>query len=121
MKKVGTIVNIRECRDQGLTKQATALRLGLDRKTVAKYWDGPTDDPEKPRYKQRAKLTDSYLEYIMERLDKFPELTAERIYREIKKKGSYKLLLNIKKKGLTFSFFSFIIKLKNPNYVKKGR
>lgn len=87
MKKVGTIVNIRECRDQGLTKKATALRLGLDRKTVAKYWDGPTDDPEKPRYKQRVKLTDSYLEYIMERLKKFPELTAERIYREIKKKG----------------------------------
>lgn len=84
---MGTIVNIRECRDQGLTKQATAQRLGLDRKTVAKYWDGPTDDPEKPRYKQRIKLTDSYLEYIMERLDKFPELTAERIYREIKKQG----------------------------------
>ena len=80
-------MNIRECRDQGLTKKATALRLGLDRKTVAKNWDGPTDDPEKPRYKQRVKLTDSYVEHIMERLKKFPELTAERIYREIKKKG----------------------------------
>ena len=66
MKKVGTIVNIRECRDQGLTKKATALRLGLDRKTVAKYWDGPVEDPEKPRYRQRVKLTDSYLEYIMD-------------------------------------------------------
>ena len=68
MKKVGTIVNIRECRDQGLPKKATALRFGLARKPVAKYWDGPTDDPEKPRYNQRVKLTDSYLESIMERL-----------------------------------------------------
>ena len=87
MKKVGTIVNIRECRDQGLTKKATALRLGLDRKPVAKYWDGPPDDPETPRYTQRVKLTASNLEYIMERLKKYPELTAERNYREIKKKG----------------------------------
>ena len=61
--------------------------MGLDRKKVAKYWAGPTDAPEKPRYNQRIQLTDSYLEYIMERLKNFPELTAERIYREIKKKG----------------------------------
>lgn len=82
-------MNIRECRNQGLTKKATALRLGLDRKTVAKYWDGPTDDPEKPRYKQRVKLTDSYLEYIMERLKKFPELTAEASTRD-KEKGIHR-------------------------------
>ena len=87
MKKVGTTVRIRECRDQGLTKTATASRLGIDRKTVAKRWDGPVDDPETPRYKQRSKLTDPYLEYITERLRKYPELTAERIYREIKKHG----------------------------------
>jgi len=37
---VGTIVKIREYRDKGLTKKATARRLGLDRKTVAKYWEG---------------------------------------------------------------------------------
>jgi len=48
LTKVGTIVKIREYRDKGLTKKATARRLGLDRKTVAKYWEGPADDPEKP-------------------------------------------------------------------------
>ncbi len=80
-------MKIRECREQGLTKKATALRLGLDRKTVGKYWEGPVDDPEKPRYEQRSKLTDPYLKYITERLEKYPDLTAERIYREIKKKG----------------------------------
>ncbi len=85
--KVGTVVKIREYRDKGLTKKATARRLGLDRKTVAKYWEGPADDPENPRYKRRFRLTDPYEEYITDRLDKWPELTAERIYREIKKKG----------------------------------
>jgi hypothetical protein len=80
-------VKIREYRDKGLTKKATARRLGLDRKTVAKYWKGPADDPEKPRYQRRPRLTDPYEEYITDRLDEWPELTAERIYREIKKKG----------------------------------
>ena len=87
MTKVGKIVQIRELRNMGLTKKAVARRLGLDRKTVAKYWDGPAEDPEKTRYRQRSKLTDPYLEYITERLKKLPELTAERIYREIKKLG----------------------------------
>lgn len=77
MTKVGKIVQIRELRNMGLTKKAVARRLGLDRKTVAKYWDGPAEDPEKTRYRQRSKLTDPYLEYITERLKKLPELTAE--------------------------------------------
>ena len=68
MTKVGTIVKIREYRDKGLTKKATARRLGLDRKTVAKYWEGPADDPEKPRYQRRHRLTDPYEEYITDRL-----------------------------------------------------
>ena len=87
MTKVGTVVKIREYRDKGLTKKATAQRLGLDRKTVAKYWEGPIDDLEKPRYEERSKLTDPYVDYITNRLDEWPELTAERIYREIKSQG----------------------------------
>jgi transposase len=87
LTKVGTIVKIREYRDKGLTKKATAQRLGLDRKTVAKYWEGPIDDLEKPRYEERSKLTDPYVDYITNRLDEWPELTAERIYREIKSQG----------------------------------
>jgi transposase len=87
LTKVGTIVKIREYRDKGLTKKATAQRLGLDRKTVAKYWEGPIDDLKKPRYEERSKLTDPYVKYITNRLDEWPELTAERIYREIRSQG----------------------------------
>ena len=75
----GTIVRIRECRDMGLTKKATALRLGMERKTVAKYWEGPVEDPEKLDT-GNVKLTD-YLDYITKR-SRTPELTAERIYRK---------------------------------------
>ena len=84
---MGDILEIRKSNRGGLTKAATAERLGIDRKTVAKYWDGPVDDPVKPRYKQRARKIDPYTEYITNRLKAWPELTAERIYQEIKKKG----------------------------------
>jgi transposase len=80
-------VKIREYRNAGLTKKATAQRLGIDRKTVSKYWDGPAEDPEKPRYRQRPRMLDPYLKYITERLDAWPELTAERLYREIRIMG----------------------------------
>ena len=87
MTNVGTDVEIRHYREQGLTKTATALRAGSDRKTVAKNWYDPVDDPDKPRYRQRSKLADPYLEYITERLRKYPELTVERIYRLIENRG----------------------------------
>ena len=84
---MGTVVEIRHYREQGLTKTATALRVGSARKTVAKYWDGPVDDQDKPRYRRRTKLADPYIEYITDRLRKYTELTAERIYREIENRG----------------------------------
>lgn len=82
MTKVGTIVKIREYRDKGLTKKATARRLGLDRKTVAKYWEGPADDPEKPRYRRRPRLTDPYEEYITDHLVSCSTLFLQKDYRQ---------------------------------------
>lgn len=87
MIKVGRIVQIRECKTNGLSKAATARALGIDRKTVAKYWEGSSTDPELPRYKQRRSLVEPYHEYIIKRLTKWPELSAERIYQEIKEMG----------------------------------
>lgn len=85
--KVGTIVKIRNLRDEGLFKSDVAVRLGIDRKTVAKYWDGSADDPEKPRYARRRRKIDPYLNYITRRLEKWPELSAERLFQEIVEQG----------------------------------
>lgn len=68
IKKVGDILGIRKCHVGGLTKAVTTKRLGIDSKTVAKYWDGLADDLTKPRYRQRAHKIDPYKEYIRKRL-----------------------------------------------------
>lgn len=86
MTGVWEIVRIQECREAGLSKTATAQRLAMDRGTVAKYWDVLDAPASAPTY-QRASKIEPYKEYITDRLNKWPALSAERIYEEIKKKG----------------------------------
>lgn len=83
MTGVGTIVDIRALRSEGLYKNNVAALLGIDRKTVAKYWDGPATNPEAPRYKRRKRKIDPYMDYITARLEQWPLLSAERLYQEI--------------------------------------
>ncbi|NLM51410.1 MAG: hypothetical protein GX197_01095 [Firmicutes bacterium] len=86
MTRVWEIVNIQKCRDAGLIKTATARRLAMDRGTVVKYWNVEDALNEVPIY-QRAIKIEPYKDYIIERLKKWPELSAEKIYQEIKKQG----------------------------------
>jgi len=86
MTEVATIVDIIRLKEQGLTKRATARRLGISRDTVSKYWDAEISI-ETPQYRNRDKLIDPYSDYITQRLEKYPELTAKRIYREITAQG----------------------------------
>jgi transposase len=85
--KVGNIVDIRRLRDEGLSKSQVAKRLGLNRRTVSKYWDGETESPSTPEYKERASVLAPWMGYIKDRLKKYPELSAKRLYDEIRKKG----------------------------------
>jgi transposase len=85
--KVGNIVDIRRLRDEGLSKSQVAKRLGLNRRTVSKYWDGPAESPSTPEYKERASVVAPWMDYIKSRLGKYPELSAKRLYDEVKKKG----------------------------------
>ncbi len=87
MLKVGTIVDIRRLRDEGLSKSQVAKRLGLNRRTVSKYWDGETESPNTPEYKERASVLASWIDYIKGRLKKYPELSAKRLYDEVRKRG----------------------------------
>ena len=86
MTEVATIVDIVRLKEQGLSKRAIAKRLGISRTTVSKYWAESTN-PDKPRYARRPQLIDPYRDYITSRLDEYPELSAYRLYKEIKEKG----------------------------------
>ncbi len=86
MTGVWEIVKIQELRQAGLNKKTVAKILSLDRGTVAKYWD--CSDPEKqpPTY-HRGSILDPYKEYITSRLEKWPQLSAERLFLEIISQG----------------------------------
>ena len=78
-------MEIRNLRNQGLSKTKIAEYLNLNRKTVAKHLN--TDIS--PKYNSKASLKsklDKYKEYILERLEKY-NLTAKKLYKEIKLQG----------------------------------
>ncbi len=80
--------------DQGLTKTAIAERLGISRRTIH-HWiqTGQLErdlDRERVRYKPRppvATTLDPYKPIIRQRLETYPELTAVRLFEEVKAAG----------------------------------
>lgn len=88
MIEVTKLLKIQNYRDEGLSKTAVAERLGIHRNTVAKYWDCKNEsDIKNMQPKGSSSKIKPYINYIIDRLEKYPELTAERLCREIKKKG----------------------------------
>lgn len=79
------MVDIMRLKKQGLSKRAVARRLGISRDSVRKYWDSV--QLEAGSYGPRAKLIDPYCDYITQRLDEYPELSAQRLYEEIQEQG----------------------------------
>ena len=79
------IVDIMQLKNQGLSKRAIARRLRISRDTVSKYWDG--SPLETVSYGPRPKLVDPYQNYIIKRLEKYPELSADRLFDEIRARG----------------------------------
>jgi transposase len=71
---------------QGLSPTAIARQLGIDRKTVRKYIARGFDPPTYA-LRPRPKSTDAFLPYLRERLAAFPELTAVRLWRELRERG----------------------------------
>ena len=87
-------VLLREYLEQGLTKTALAVKLGLSRRTIHHWIEtGQLDrglDNEAVRYKKRpstSRKIDPYFGSIHSRLEAFPELSAEHVYRELRAAG----------------------------------
>lgn len=76
--------------EQGLTKAAIAERVGVSRRTIH-YWlsSGQLDRPiGRPlRYPPRPTKLDPYKGIIRERLETYPELSAVRLFEEVKAAG----------------------------------
>jgi len=70
---------------EGMSISEIAKRTGYDRKTIRKY----VNAEEPPRYRtvNRSSKLDPYKDYVKARLKEVPEITVQRILREIKDKG----------------------------------
>lgn len=87
-------VLLREYLAEGLSKTELAEKLGISRATIY-HWIGTGQldrdlDDERVRYKPRPPVErkiDPYRDVIQSRLEKFPKLSAVRLFEEIRKAG----------------------------------
>lgn len=87
MKKFGELIMILDLHRQGLKISAIARQLGIDRKTVRKYLAKDVGIPVYGPRQPRKRLIDGHVEYLQQRLDAYPGLTAQRLMREITERG----------------------------------
>ncbi len=87
MVSLGELMTILDLHRQGLSVTAIARQLGLDRKTVAKYIARGLEPPVYGPRSSRPRATDAFLPYLRERLAVYPQLTAVRLWRELKERG----------------------------------
>ena len=91
---------IQEHKRNGLNKSQTKRRLGIDYKTVLKYWDMEPDDyaASKAFADNRSKKADKYKSFVIECLKKYPDMSASQIYDWIKETKQLETL-HFKKRG----------------------
>jgi len=75
-------VKIYELKKQGFKKLQTAKILNIDVKTVRKYWDMTEKDylNYANDCKQRSRIMAAYDNFIIDKLKRFPDVTAAQIY-----------------------------------------
>ena len=73
---------IQEKKRIGLNKSQTKRCLGIDYKTVLKYWDMTPDEyaVTKEAAETRLKKADKYKDFVIECLEKYPDMSAAQIY-----------------------------------------
>ena len=78
---------LHELHRQGLSIKAIAQRSGLDRKTVRKYLRRGLEPPVYGPRQPRASILAPYYDYLNERLKAYPELSGQRLHRELRELG----------------------------------
>jgi len=88
------MIQVEKLKNEGLSNVAIARDLGIHRETVASYLfrvekardEGkPIEDLVVTR--ARASIVEPFLNYMQQRLNDYPSLTAKRLYKEIRKQG----------------------------------
>lgn len=85
---------IQELKRNGLNKSQTKRRLKIDYKTVLKYWDITPDDyaAAKAFAESRTKKADKYKPFVIDCLEKNPDMSAAQIYDWIKERTNLETL-----------------------------
>ena len=107
---------IQEMKRNKLNKSQVSRRLGIDYKTVLKYWDMPPDDFANARNcaEKRKKKADQYKDFILEALGKYPDMTAAQIYDWIKEQTELSDL-GVKERA----FRNYIVSIREEYDIKK--
>ena len=87
MVDLGELVMILDLARQGLSVTAIARRTGLDRKTVRKYVARGLEPPAYAPRPPRPGLLQPFEAYLRERVERFPDLTGQRLWRELRDLG----------------------------------
>lgn len=85
---------IQEKKRDGLNKSQTSRILGIDYKTVLKYWDMTPDDYSATRMAAdiRTKKADKYKDFVLDCLMRYPDMSAAQIYDWIKERTNVETL-----------------------------
>ena len=99
-----------------LNKSQVSKRLGVDYKTILKYWDMPPDDfaTKQKESKSRRKKADKYKDIVLDALRKYPDMTAAQLYDWIKEQTS-KDILEVKERA----FRNYIVSIRKEYGIKK--
>lgn len=79
---------IQEYKRNGLNKSQVQRRLGIDYKTILKYWDMSPDEfaDKRVNAESRTRKADPYKDYVIECLQKYSDMSAAQIYDWIKER-----------------------------------
>ena len=93
MVRLGELMMILELHRLGVSITAIARRTGRDPKTIRKYIERGIEAPAYgPRSVGRPSKLATYLDFLRERVTVFPDLSAARLTREIRRARLYRCL-----------------------------